>query len=291
MSVPDTFQIGVCVNEPTIDRLEDFRVQLYTRGLKRIAAHKGFDLIEYSHVAHLSLQEATQIGQITRTLGMNAWSIHSEHLNGNSPEQVEEYYRVQDVCACNAAAMGCRMFVFHPPNADFSGDGCVQIVGMIADICARHGLTAALENVNRKYPVRRLCDFVAQADRTNLGFTIDTGHAQIYEDGGAVATIRQMGSRIVTTHIQDTCGQTDDHLPPGMGAIDWRIVLSELWKTGYRGPLMVELTGATVKQRRGVESLRKVPLEVEQALTAAYLRFIGHCLRDSSTAEFGGPLA
>lgn len=288
MSMPERFEIGVCVNEPSLQAIEDFDVAKYTLGLKRIAAHRGFDVIEYSHVAHLTEGDARRIGQITRELGMRAWSIHSEHLNGNSPDEVKEYYRVQEICARNAEALGCRVLVFHPPNADFSDAECVSVLRTVADICRAHGLSAGLENVNRKYPVKKLCGFVNEAGRENLGFTIDTGHAELYEEGGAVGAIRQMAGRILSTHIQDTCGQTDDHLPPGLGRINWRTVLTELWQSGYAGPLMVELTGPAVKGRRSVESLRDIPLEVEQALTHAYLSFVAASLLDPSCRELRG---
>ena len=45
-------------------------------------------------------------------------------------------------------------------------------------------------------------------------------------------------------------------------------------ENGYQGPLMMELTGASVKVRRTVPQLRDYPLDKEVIFSASYLNFL-----------------
>ena len=78
--IPDEIGIGVCVNEPSVVEGKDFTVEKYIQALKRIALH-GYQVIEYSHVVHLSETECRQIKEATLRLDMEPWSVHSEHPN------------------------------------------------------------------------------------------------------------------------------------------------------------------------------------------------------------------
>ncbi|MDD2707471.1 MAG: sugar phosphate isomerase/epimerase [Verrucomicrobiae bacterium] len=273
MKIPKEITVGVCVNDPSVVDGAQFTVEKYVHALRRIALH-GYQAIEYSHVAHLSEGECRKIDAETRRLGMRSWSIHSEHLNGADDAAVREYYRIQTICAANTAALGAKVMVFHPPNAALSAEKKAEVIRRVADICGEHGVRAAIENVNR--PVGEFCELVRLANHSNLGYNIDVGHAQLLE--GPVEVMTQMGTRIWTTHLQDNFGRTDDHLPPGIGILDWRSILRVLWQSGYDGPLLVELTGGGVKAHRSVEALRGLSLEKEQAMAIAYLRYIHRVL-------------
>lgn len=66
----------------------------------------------------------------------------------------------------------------------------------------------------------------------------------------------------------------DDHQAPGFGYIDWGKLVPAILATGYQGPLMMELTGKSVKLRRTVPQLRDYPLEKEIVFSASYLNFL-----------------
>ena len=86
--------------------------------------------------------------------------------------------------------------------------------------------------------------------------------------------VRQIGKKLFTTHLQDNFGLNDDHQAPGFGYIDWEKLVPAILSTGYQGPLMMELTGTSVKVRRTVPQLREYPLEKELVFAASYLNFL-----------------
>jgi sugar phosphate isomerase/epimerase len=267
------FGIGVCVNHPQVDRGEDFSVTRYEEALAEIAAI-GFRAIEYSHVAHLSEDECRDICGITEGLGMESWSIHSEHLNAESKESVKEYYRIQEICARNAAALKCKVMVLHPPHAQLSIDKKAEVIKQVAVIAENSGVRAVIENVGPT-PSEPLRKMVELADHPNLGFILDTGHANIAADEprGVMGALDLFADRLWSLHIQDNFGKNDDHCPPGLGTIDWPVFLKALAKTSYRGPLIVELTCLSVKSKRHSEDLRTLSLDVERVLARNYLEF------------------
>jgi hypothetical protein len=56
---------------------------------------------------------------------------------------------------------------------------------------------------------------------------------------GVLLTAAAMG----WSPASDNRGHTDDHLPPGMGVIDWTAVESALDAARYRGVFVLEVTG------------------------------------------------
>jgi sugar phosphate isomerase/epimerase len=76
-------------------------------------------------------------------------------------------------------------------------------------------------------------------DLDRCGACLDVGHAHL--TGGAPEAAETLGGYIITTHIHDNAGRSDDHLVPFDGTIDWTTTLSSVLKFGYRGPLMFEL--------------------------------------------------
>jgi hypothetical protein len=72
--------------------------------------------------------------------------------------------------------------------------------------------------------------------RLRLG---DFGHAHLI--GDAAEAVEVLSGHVITTHVHDNAGRSDDHLLPFAGTIDWDATLIALSKVGYPGPLMFEL--------------------------------------------------
>jgi sugar phosphate isomerase/epimerase len=98
-----------------------------------------------------------------------------------------------------------------------------------------------------------------------LGICVDVGHARLM--GDVVDAIETCSGHIVTTHLHDNRGKTDDHLVPGQGVIDWDAAMLAFQKVGYDGVWMFELAMATnprsvleraVTARQRLESLLHV---------------------------------
>ena len=83
----------------------------------------------------------------------------------------------------------------------------------------------------------------------NLGFTWDTGHEQVYEDGN-IDFMEQFGDLIAGTHINDNFGRRspdhitpddDIHIPPYCGTVDFDRVVRCLRQVNYRGTVTLEI--------------------------------------------------
>ena len=91
---------------------------------------------------------------------------------------------------------------------------------------------------------------------------MDVGHARLM--GDVVDAIETCSGHLITTHLHDNRGRSDDHLVPGQGVIDWDATLLAFQKVGYDGVVDVRAgrrggtpagPGAAVKARERFESL------------------------------------
>ncbi|MDD7751733.1 MAG: sugar phosphate isomerase/epimerase [bacterium] len=253
--------------------------------------------LEFSHVTNITPEEAVTVGNWARELGFETWSIHSEHLNVG--DRLEDYLAVQKHEAEVCAALGCKVMVCHLPNlrpyVDFERD--LDVIGKVAELTHANGVRLAVETC--LYPdaegaLQPDADLVIKIVETlnmdDVGVNVDTGHNLIGQSHAREAElerilsgeekqtlpdlVRRIGKKLFTTHLQDNFGMNDDHQAPGFGYIDWGKLVPAILATGYQGPLMMELTGKSVKLRRTVPQLRDYPLEKEIVFSASYLNFL-----------------
>lgn len=264
--------IGCNIVEPQVDDIPDYTREVY---MKRVADYRayGFTHLEFSHLRSLNRADAEAIRDFCRASGIVPWSVHSEHLNEDGSR--EEYFRTQEHCAMIADALDARVMVCHLPNLEprFDFDRALDVMSQLADITAKYRVRLAIENCGFPEDVDFIIRIIDALNRPDVGFNLDTGHA-FYADSHDIAGIaRKIGKRLITTHLHDNFGLNDDHQPPGLGSIEWRPVLSAFQEIGYRGPLMMEMTGNGVKSRRSTEALRNFDLEKELLFARAYLNF------------------
>jgi len=91
-------------------------------------------------------------------------------------------------------------------------------------------------------------------DGADVGICMDVGHAFMMGDlGDAIETAAEY---VVTTHLHDNNGKSDDHLTPGQGKIDWPAALVSLKKIGYEGVWMFEVANTTTPKEVLVRAAR-----------------------------------
>ena len=275
-----------------------YTLDTYQRVLKKYERYTGLiGALEFSHVDRITPEEGKVIGDLARKSGFDTWSIHSEHLNVG--DTLEHYLEVQKHEAEVCAALGCQVMVCHLPNlvpyVDFERD--LDVIGKVADLTHANGIKLAVEtcfypdeNSKTNSDVDLVIQVVEALDREDVGINLDTGHCLIGQSGrnpetlekmlsGEIeqnipALVKRIGKKLFTTHLQDNFGLNDDHQAPGFGYIDWETLIPAILETGYQGPLMMELTGASVKVRRTVPQLRDYPLDKEVIFSASYLNFL-----------------
>lgn len=100
----------------------------------------------------------------------------------------------------------------------------------------------------------RLDDFTylfSQIDSPLIGFNLDVGHSTIMGDTDGY--LDKFGPRLSHTHLHDTDGVTDGHLPPGRGIVSWESFFAKLKAVNYSGTLALEFPEASGEYPRFIE--------------------------------------
>lgn len=129
------------------------------------------------------------------------------------------------------------------------------------------GVRIALEVIpNELSRAGSLVHFIeTELDEIDVGLCLDVGHAHI--DGDVVDAIETTAEHLVTTHVHDNRGKSDEHLVPFDGTVDWPAALTALQKVGYDGPVVFELD-AHGSARDTLKKARKARERMEPLLTA-----------------------
>jgi sugar phosphate isomerase/epimerase len=93
-------------------------------------------------------------------------------------------------------------------------------------------------------------------DAPRAGICLDFGHAFLI--GDVADTIETVAEHLITTHVHDNNGKSDDHLVPFEGRINWDIALMTMQKVGYDGTYLMELanTGSPAAVLEGARAAR-----------------------------------
>ncbi len=112
------------------------------------------------------------------------------------------------------------------------------------------GCGIALENMadfkeHRRWytaSAEELIDLVDAFEEENVGICWDFGHANL-TGADQAESLRQIGSRLKSTHVDDNHGKTDEHLAPFYGNIEWEPLMHTLSEIGYLGDFTFEVHG------------------------------------------------
>ena len=159
---------------------------------------------------------------------------------------VEEFLAGMDL----AADLGAETVVFHPSSdawdlgwTDSERRGFVhEALEDLVPGALERGLEPCLENVVTGY--YDAAAFPELLDRyPEASMTFDTSHALLSGvDESAMADFcRRHGDRIGHLHLVDTRGDDDEHLPVGMGRVDFATVFDGLADAGWSGTATLEV--------------------------------------------------
>lgn len=227
----------------------------------------GFPLIEvFATRTHVDYHDGHRVEEVRRwldELGLAAWSVHLPITDGirdgvwgrpfsNASTDValwSETLRETTLAVGAAGQLGARVAVLHlgVPDAHAvpAGDNNEAAAGRslepIAAACEAAGIQLAIEVIpNRLATAAAVFDWLRRdLALGNAGACLDVGHAHMTE--GVVDAVDRLSGDIISTHLHDNGGTTDDHLLPFDGTIDWPAALFALAKIGYGGPLVFEL--------------------------------------------------
>jgi sugar phosphate isomerase/epimerase len=149
-----------------------------------------------------------------------------------------------------AAALGAEPVVFHPSSDawELGWDEpetrafVHESVDELVPAARERGLEPCLENVVSSYYVaERFPELLARYPAASM--TFDTSHALLsgMDESAQAAFCREHADRIGHLHLVDTRGGSDEHLPVGMGRIDFETVLGGLAAAGWSGTATLEV--------------------------------------------------
>jgi sugar phosphate isomerase/epimerase len=161
------------------------------------------------------------------------------------PSLAEACFRELERCAKIFSAIGATIMNIHPcyycPPAMKKDLIALNIRALkpLAEMAASHGLTLVLENF--KAPFNTVAAYAQILQEVpGLQIHLDIGHGNMGGDDG-VTFCESLGEHIRHVHFSDNRGARDDHLPLGVGSVDWKAAVSALKSIGYDGTITLEV--------------------------------------------------
>jgi len=151
--------------------------------------------------------------------------------------------------ALGATVMNIHPCYFSPPGMrkDMVAHNIAALPPIVA-MAASHGLTVVIENFSA--PFDRVSTFKKILSAVSgLKLHLDFGHTNFGFDAHTLFC-RELGSYIRHVHFSDNRSRTDDHMPLGVGTVNWKDALTALKETGYDGTITLEVFCDDPEMRR-----------------------------------------
>ncbi len=257
--------------------------------LVEVAEH-GFEAIElFATRSHFDYHDPAAIDRLAewlREIGLVLHGIHApitDHLTGGhwgrafsnaSADRAarDETLREGEAALEIARRIPASVFVVHlgvPDSLKAAGDNnrdaARRSLEELFPIVDAVGLRMAVEVIPNALstPAALVRLLEEDLDLPKIGICLDVGHAFLL--GDVVDAVETVAEHLVTTHIHDNHGRTDDHLAPFDGAIEWPSTLATLQKVGYEGTMLFEL-GNTSTPREVLVRAQRVRERFEKIL-------------------------
>ena len=205
-----------------------------------IAAQHGFTDIELATGGHrlavTDLEDMQRLGAEIAGNGLRVVSLSSTLSDTDAAFQAAGTLGAKLVVVRTGV---CRIYHSDPKTA-LDAPAMHRAIESAAARADWAGMSLAVE-FPASWPAEAVVHFLESLDRPAVGVCLDVGHAHMRE--GAAEVIEQLSGYVHTIHLHDNGGRADDHRLPFGGSIEWPTVLMELEKTGYRGPLVMEVGG------------------------------------------------
>lgn len=200
--------------------------------------------------------------QLLRELGMRVHSLHAPFRNYKNPPLSEEAFRrlrtdMVKKTIDYAYELESRILVLHAVDRkeyNYSSRELPLVqayVGEIADYAARSGVQLAIEDIPPGSDAGEICTTLENQKRlfADLGvkYCLDIGHvpllgADLFREADVA------GSDLITLHIHNNNGITDDHRLPDDGVIDWPRLHDHIRGNGYTGEFVLEIYGGADRE-------------------------------------------
>jgi sugar phosphate isomerase/epimerase len=261
--------------------------------LVEIAAH-GFDRVElFVNRPHFDSADERAVTELAEVLADTELAVHSVHApiaeslagrrwgpalsiaHGDAAARTRAVQEVEASIAL-AARLRAGFVVVHvgvpdalpPAPNDNRPDAVRRSLEHLHEVAEGANVALALEVIpNRLSTPEALVRLIEDdLELPGLGICLDVGHANLW--GDVIDAIETVSGHVVTTHVHDNGGKSDDHLLPFEGRIGWDATLMALQKIGYEGALVFELA-ASPEPRAVLERAQRVRERFEALLGAS----------------------
>ena len=154
------------------------------------------------------------------------------------------------------------------PNDAFNLLAFEYAYAAISQIRKFAGVDVMIENIpNEISTIERIEEFKKVAAMEGIGICYDTGH-------GHLQGITNGFEHAHTTHIHDNHGETDEHLWPFEGTLDWPRLIEKLVIAKYEGPFVFESRGDQLsKGMEAKERLEELCYEANNSIEEYRLKY------------------
>ncbi|MCI8663985.1 MAG: sugar phosphate isomerase/epimerase [Hungatella sp.] len=235
----------------------------------------GFKNIEiWADTVHLDPRCSPDIKEIKnqiRSLGMQVHSVHGPFRNYKNPPSEEEAFRRFRTDTLKktidyAYELGCSILVMHALDRKEYNYSVEQLpmvqdyIGEIARYGVQNGVQLAIEDIPPGKKSDEICTTLENQKKIfgHLGvkYCLDIGHvpllgADLFRETDAA------GSDLITFHIHNNSGISDDHYLPDNGIIDWPQLHDYIRSTGFQGEFVLEIYGGTDREGE-LDTLRRM---------------------------------
>ena len=211
--------------------------------LRRIA-EAGFSHVHWCHQWNTAFVYSTgEIGQILRWLtdnGLRVLDLHGSIGPGMNWASSREDERLAGVeLARNRIEMTARLggdvTILHIPEKQLH-DPLRKSLDVLEPFCRERGIRIAVENGSFEAIEQVLLEYGADY----VGLCYDSGHGNI--DGPGLNGLEALKNRLISVHLHDNDGTSDQHNPLFSGTVDWPRLARVIADSAYTKCVSMEVT-------------------------------------------------
>ena len=236
----------------------------YPTAFSLIAEH-GYDCVDYQSFVNIESdffklplpefeKELIHQKALIEGYGLTVSQAHAPWRTpkDGDPEERKLWREAMKKAIYGTSVLGCHRFIVHTLLPYMDGPDHPEevwalnedFIADLADYASKYDIKVCVENLPFPlYPlstVEAVCELVDKLKRDNLKVCLDTGHAAIFKKERVGDAVRYIGTRLEAVHIHDNMGDTDSHMIPGEGIIDWEDFATALSEIGFDKVISLE---------------------------------------------------
>lgn len=265
-------------------------------GARRMAEH-GYDSIDFNlsdtETEYYSAKEEfffTAVSKLKRALDKNRIEVNQIHgpwrfppKDATEDDRAERFGKMTKAMAV-AKFLGAKYMAIHPlmpfgVDENINPDEVYEInkrfFKALSDVAGKLGVTVCLENMPfREFSLsspESILKLIEDIGSPHLKFCFDSGHANYRSESMRDSILTVGKERLAILHIHDNFGDSDSHLPPYDGNIDWAELVEALYEIDYSGVMNIESSPAKIAGFADMSEAEKTEAELNLAKIAKLL--------------------